>query len=152
MFLRKFSRHIFTNFQEKIPLKTLFFSHFPDTCITQFPNRTLLIFYVAAIKSNTSSTLIFEEPESNIFPYFVTMLAESIGLDKSDNQYFIATHNPYFLLSVLEKAPKDDINVFVTYLDESGTNVKCLTNKEIPELMEHDPFLNLNLFIDKDKE
>jgi len=33
-----------TNCQEKIPLKTLFFSHFPDTCITQFPNRTLLIF------------------------------------------------------------------------------------------------------------
>jgi len=111
-----------------------------------------IIFYMAAIKSNSSSVLVFEEPESNIFPYFVTMLAESIGLDKSDNQYFIATHNPYFLLSVLEKAPKDDINVFVTYLDESGTNVKCLTNKEIPELMEHDPFLNLNLFIDKDKE
>lgn len=111
-----------------------------------------IIFYMIAMKSNTSSALIFEEPESNIFPHFVTMLAESIGLDKSDNQYFIATHNPYFLLSVLEKAPRDDINVFVTYLDEFGTNVKCLTNKEIPELMEHDPFLNLNLFIDKDNE
>ncbi len=111
-----------------------------------------IIFYMAAIKSNSSSVLVFEEPESNIFPYFVAMLAESIGLDKSDNQYFIATHNPYFLLSLLEKAPKDDVNVFVTYLNELGTNVKCLTNKEIPELMEHDPFLNLNLFIDKDKE
>lgn len=110
-----------------------------------------IIFYMSAMKSNNSSTLIFEEPESNIFPYFVTMLAESIGLDNNDNQYFIATHNPYFLLSVLEKAPKDDINVFVTYLDESGTNVKCLSYSEIPELMEHDPFLNLNLFIDKDK-
>jgi hypothetical protein len=53
---------------------------------------------------------------------------------------------------VLEKAPKSDINVFVTYLDKSGTNVKCLSNSEIPELMEHDPFLNLNLFIEKDKQ
>jgi AAA15 family ATPase/GTPase len=111
-----------------------------------------IIFYMAAMKSNTSSVLVFEEPESNIFPYFVTMLAESIGLDNNDNQYFIATHNPYFLLSVLEKAPKSDINVFVTYLDKSGTNVKCLSNSEIPELMEHDPFLNLNLFIEKDKQ
>ncbi len=111
-----------------------------------------IIFYMAAMKSNTSSVLVFEEPESNIFPHFVTMLAESIGLDRSNNQYFIATHNPYFLLSVLEKAPKDDISIFVTYLNESGTNVKCLTRKEIPELMEYDPFLNLGLFIDRDEE
>ncbi|MHA1431833.1 MAG: hypothetical protein ACTSRV_15795 [Candidatus Freyarchaeota archaeon] len=51
--------------------------------------------------------LVFEEPEAHAFPYYTKFLAEKIALDTS-NQYFISTHNPYFLLSILEKAPKDE--------------------------------------------
>src|SRR3989304_4152379 len=43
-FYEKLSGHILLNCQEKYLLKTLFFSHFSGTCITQFPNRTILVF------------------------------------------------------------------------------------------------------------
>ena len=41
-------------------------------------------------------------------------LGEGIGFDDS-NQYFIATHNPYLLMAILEKARADDVSVFATY-------------------------------------
>jgi len=50
--------------------------------------------------------LIFEEPEAHSFPYYTKYLAERIALDKNNNQYFISTHNPYLLLSILGKAKK----------------------------------------------
>ncbi len=106
-----------------------------------------IIFFLSAMKSNTNSTLVFEEPEANVFPYYVTLLAESIGLDSSSNQYFIATHNPYFVQSIIEKSPKDHLSIVVTYLEDSQTKIKVLSDQEIGELFEHDPFLNLHEFL-----
>ena len=60
-----------------------------------------IIFYMAAILSNKDSVLIFEEPESHAFPYYTKYLAELIALDERKNQYFMSTHNPYFLLPLL---------------------------------------------------
>jgi AAA15 family ATPase/GTPase len=108
-----------------------------------------IIFHVIAIESNENSTLIFEEPESHAFPYYTGFLGERIAYDEK-NQYFIATHNPYFLLSVLEKTPKDNVNVCITYFDFKNyqTKVKCLNDEEVSELMVYDPFANLDYFID----
>lgn len=68
-----------------------------------FPHEVLsdtiqrVIFFLVAILSNKNSSLIFEEPESNIFPFYNQYLAETIGLDEeSGNQYFIAKNNSYF--------------------------------------------------------
>ena len=72
-----------------------------------------LTFYLAAIKSNSESVLIFEEPESHAFPYYTKHLAELIALDTNENQYFVSTHNPYFLLPIVEKAPKDEVAVHI---------------------------------------
>jgi len=105
-----------------------------------------IIFHVLAIESNENSTLIFEEPESHAFPYYTKYLGEKIAFDES-NQYFIATHNPYFLLAILEKATKNSVNVFVTYLENYQTKVKPLTNDQISELIDFDPFFNLNSFV-----
>ncbi len=110
-----------------------------------------MIFYTVAMESNENSTLVFEEPESHTFPYYTKYLGEKIALDES-NQYFIATHNPYFLLSVLEKAPKDDVNVFVTYSPNYQTKVKCLSDEEVSELMTYEPFFNLDSFIEDEEE
>jgi AAA15 family ATPase/GTPase len=105
-----------------------------------------IIFYMIAMESNKNSTLVFEEPESHSFPYYTKHLGERIAFDET-NQYFIATHNPYLLLSILEKAHKNSVNVFITYFREYQTKVKCLTDEQMSELMDYDPFFNLDSFI-----
>jgi AAA15 family ATPase/GTPase len=110
-----------------------------------------IVFYATAINSNKDSILVFEEPESHTFPYHTKSLGEKIAFDDT-NQYFIATHNPYLLLAILEKAKKSSVNVFVTYFKDYQTEVKRLTPKQISELMNYDPFFNLEAFIEEDKE
>jgi len=110
-----------------------------------------IIFHIIAIESNENSTLVFEEPESHAFPYYTGFLGERIAFDEK-NQYFIATHNPYLLLSVLEKTRKDDVNVCIAYVRDYQTKVKCLNDEEVSELMTYDPFANLDYFIDGNDE
>jgi AAA15 family ATPase/GTPase len=109
-----------------------------------------LIFHLAAIQTNHDSVLIFEEPETFAFPYYVKYLGERIAMDQT-NQYFISTHNPYFLLSLLEKSPKTDICIFITYLDHYQTKVKSLTQTDLEEVMDLDAsvFFNLERFLDQ---
>lgn len=104
-----------------------------------------LVFYLAAMHSNKGSVLTFEEPEAHAFPYYTKYLAERIALDNNQNQYFIATHNPYFLISVLEKAPKAEVAVFATSLENYQTKVKPLTEKQKEEILEmgSDVFFNI---------
>ena len=106
-----------------------------------------LTFYSAAIMSNKSSVLVFEEPESHAFPYYAKYLAEMIALDDQDNQYFISTHNPYFLLPLLEKSPKADLAVHITYYDDYQTKTRELTQEEMEGLGEMDIFSNLEMFL-----
>lgn len=108
-----------------------------------------MIFYNVAIESNKDSTLIFEEPESFAFPYYTKHLGEKIAFDE-DNQYFISTHNPYLLLAILEKSPRDAVKVFITYLQDSQTRVKPLSQDEVTKLMDSEPFFDLGFFLDED--
>jgi len=109
-----------------------------------------IVFYLAAIATNKDSILIFEEPEAHAFPFYTKFLAERIALDDS-NQYFITTHNPYFLLSVLEKTSKSDIGIFITHVKEYQTQVRPLTEQEMPEVLDLDAsvFFNLNQFLEE---
>ncbi|MEM2971447.1 MAG: AAA family ATPase [Candidatus Bathyarchaeia archaeon] len=109
-----------------------------------------LVFYLTAIYSNKNSVLAFEEPEAHAFPYYTKYLAEIIAQNKNNNQYFISTHNPYFLLSALEKAPKDEVAVFCTRLEDYQTKVKALTEEQIGEILEKgiDIFLNVKRFLE----
>lgn len=108
-----------------------------------------IIFHLVAVEANRGSVIVFEEPEAHSFPYYTKFLAERIALDDS-NQYFISTHNPYFLLSVLEKAPSSDVAVFVTYYRDFQTMVKELSEEEKRRLLdlELDAFFNLDLFVE----
>jgi AAA15 family ATPase/GTPase len=98
--------------------------------------------------SNKDSVLVFEEPESNAFPYYTKYLGERIALDET-NQFFIATHNPYLLSAILEKSSKEDVQVFITYFKDYQTKLRPLTVDEVSELMEADPFLDLDRFIEE---
>lgn len=105
-----------------------------------------MLFYHAAIASNKNAVLVFEEPEAHAFPYYTKHLGESIALGES-NQYFIATHNPYLLTAIVEKAPQTDVAVYATYYKDFETHAKLLTNEELGRLMEADPFLGLELIL-----
>ncbi|MBI4336280.1 MAG: AAA family ATPase [Chloroflexi bacterium] len=108
-----------------------------------------LTFYLAAILTNKQSVLAFEEPESHAFPYYTKYLAELIALDQNQNQYFIATHNPYFLLPLLEKTAKSELAVHIVYFENYETKVKVLTEQELSELGELDVFSNLERYVEK---
>jgi len=108
-----------------------------------------VIFHLVAVEIDKDSIISFEEPEAHAFPYYTKFLAERIAMDR-DNQYFITTHNPYFLLSILEKAPKEDVTVFVTYLDGYETRVRPLDDEDKREILESemDAFFNIDRFLE----
>lgn len=127
-----------------------------EDIIVSFPyslaSETLqrIVFYLTAIYSNKDSIITFEEPEAHAFPYYTKYLAERIAMDANKNQYFITTHNPYFLISVLEKTPKDEIATFLTYIENYQTKVKTLTDEEKREILEMgtDAFFNIEKFLE----
>jgi predicted ATPase len=92
--------------------------------------------------------IAIEEPETHMFPFYVKCLAEKIAQGNKGNQYFVSTHNPYFLISLLEKAPKKDVNVFVTFTERNETRVRMLTDEQKEEIlnMDVDVFFNLDKF------
>jgi hypothetical protein len=110
-----------------------------------------MVFYLAAIHSNQDSIISFEEPEAHAFPYYTKYLAERIALDNMNNQYFIATHNPYFLSPIIEKTPKTEIATFVTYFENYQTKTKQLSESEIERALAMGPdfFFNLDRFLEK---
>lgn len=109
-----------------------------------------IIFYLFAIISNKNSILIFEEPEAHAFPYYTKFIAEKIAIERS-NQYFVVTHNPYFLASILEKTPKDLINVYITYFKDYQTKIKLLEEKQIERILDNDidPFFDIKSFYEE---
>jgi len=102
-----------------------------------------------AIKSNKDSVLLFEEPEAHAFPRHIKTLAETIAMDKT-NQFFIATHNPYLLRSIMEKAPKGSLNIYATYMEDYQTRLKLLDRKTMEDIFvkDLDPFFNLERFLE----
>ena len=122
---------------------------YPYTTLSETLQR--VIFFLAAMESCQESTLVFEEPESSTFPFYARFLGEKIALDIS-NQYFISTHSPYLLFSILEKAPKDAVNVFVTHFKEERTKIEHLREDQISRLLSSDPFLNINAFLGESVE
>ena len=107
-----------------------------------------LIFYLAAVESNEGAVIAMEEPEAHAFPAYTKFLAERIALDEG-NQYFITTHNPYLLLSLVEKTPKENLAVFVTYLKGYETGAVRLSDEDLDKLVNlaSAVFFNLDLFL-----
>jgi AAA15 family ATPase/GTPase len=126
--------------EEEIPVVvTLPYSALSDTL-----HR--MVFNLAIVLCNEKMTIALEEPETHTFPLYVKYLAEKIARDDRGNQYFISTHNPYFLISLLEKAPKKDVNVFITSLENYETKVRMLTDEQKEEILDmgSDVFFNLD--------
>jgi predicted ATPase len=99
-----------------------------------------VIFYSVAIETNKNAILAFEEPESHAFPYYTKFLGEKIARDE-DNQYFIATHNPYLLNAIIAKGKQDSINIFKTTFKDYQTRVELLSKEKVAGLSDIDPFI-----------
>lgn len=116
---------------------------YPYLAISETLQR--VIFYYIAIKSNKEALLLFDEPESNTFPFYTKFLGERIALDQN-NQFFITTHNPYLLLSLIEKSTIENINVCLVEMKDYQTEVSVLTEKQLSAVLDlnSDVFFNFN--------
>jgi hypothetical protein len=70
--------------------------------------------------------------------------------DDKTNQFFLTTHNPYFLSAVVEKTPGSELALFVCYRDaDSGTAARLLAASEVEQVIDHGAsvFFNLDQFV-----
>jgi AAA15 family ATPase/GTPase len=105
------------------------------------------IFHLLAIKTNSKSIIILEEPEAHSFPKYISEIAGEIIADKN-NQYFIATHSPYILTDFIEKCDIEDLALFICDYKDYKTIIRELTREEISNIIDTgiDLFYNLNAF------
>ena len=90
-----------------------------------------LIFYKAAIESNSGKVICFEEPEAHTFPPYISNVVNDIIAGES-NQFFITTHSPYVMGSLLESAG-DDLAVYVVDMENNETVIRRLTDSQLQE-------------------
>jgi AAA15 family ATPase/GTPase len=93
-----------------------------------------IIFYFAAIETNSNSVLILEEPEAHAYPPYTRMLGDRIAGDE-ENQYLITTHSPYLLQAIIENADYEDINIFITHYENYETKVELLSMDAMRDIL-----------------
>jgi AAA15 family ATPase/GTPase len=105
-------------------------------------------FLEAILKSNNDSIILLDEPDTHAFPPYVKQFAEEIAFQKS-NQFFITTHNPYMLGSLVEKTPTKELAVFICRKEGNETKAYQLNEKQILQVMDYDVdvFFNLDRII-----
>lgn len=108
-----------------------------------------IIFHYAAIESNTNSVLLFEEPESHSYPGYIRDLAYKIAYSET-NQFFIATHSPYLLGTLMENLSYEECGIFICSYKDYQTHIRELTQQEVEEAIDYgqDLFMNIDSFID----
>ncbi|MDX1960271.1 MAG: AAA family ATPase [Leptospiraceae bacterium] len=154
--LRQTIKEIFKNFNFTLSFNTKentikIFQNL-DSLVTELPFINLsdslqrLVFYVTAMHTK-ESILLFEEPESHVFPFYNKYFGERIGLDE-ENQYFIATHNFPFLCSIMQKTNPKDLQVYIIYSEDNQTKVSPIEESKFSDVydMEDSFFLNLDRF------
>ena len=119
---------------------------FPYDSVSETWRR--LVFFMAVLETNQNATLLLDEPEANTFPFYTTYLAERIALDES-NQYFLTTHNPYVLGSIVGKTPTKDLAVFVATMEDYSTRIKLVSPEGLSKVLGYGPdaFLNLDKLV-----
>ena len=106
-----------------------------------------LIFYKAAIESNKDKVICFEEPEAHTFPPYISNVVNDIIASES-NQFFITTHSPYVISTLLESGG-DDLAIYVIDMEDNQTVVRRLTEQELQDAYDNgmDMFYNLEAYL-----
>jgi AAA15 family ATPase/GTPase len=95
-----------------------------------------IIFNIVAVHSNKESILLFEEPEAHSFPPYVKLFAEKVIKSKT-NQFFITTHSPFILNTIIEHTPLEEVAVFIATYDKFQTKMVELTRAELEKMLDH---------------
>lgn len=108
-----------------------------------------LIFYKSAIESNHGKVICFEEPEAHTFPPYISNVVDDI-VASEDNQFFITTHSPYVMSSLLESAG-DDLAVYVVDMENNATVARRLTGRQLQDAYDNgmDMFYNIEAYLGK---
>jgi len=108
-----------------------------------------LIFYKTAIESNHNKIICFEEPEAHTFPPYISNIVNDI-IASEDNQFFITTHSPYVMSSLLESAG-NNLAVFVVDMEDNTTVLHRLSEQQLQEAYDNgmDMFYNLEAYLSK---
>ncbi len=156
---RKFAADLFESYGYFLNLeqsgKKISLSRFQDGVLISQPYYNVadtlqrVLFYTAVIDTNYDSTILLDEPDVYLFPKYIKHLAERIAKYNS-NQFFLTTHNPYFLQTLAEKTPEEELRIFLTYNEDFQTKFKQLNSEEILSLRDEDisVFFNLDKFRD----
>jgi AAA15 family ATPase/GTPase len=121
--------------------------NFPYDSISETWRR--IVFHMAVQEVTKDGTLLLDEPETDV-PHFDTAFAQQIAADPT-NQYFIVTHSPHILTTLVSKVPVKDLFVFITTMDGSYTKVKAVSGKGLAKILEDgtNVFANLEKFVEK---
>ncbi len=105
------------------------------------------MFYITAIESNKNSVIIFEEPEVHSFPPYVKAMAHRM-VSSETNQFFVSTHSPYLLQTLISELDESELAVYITYYRDYQTHVHQLTAEELQEAQDLgiDLFYNLSRY------
>lgn len=108
-----------------------------------------LIFYKAAIESNRNKIICLEEPEAHTFPPYISNIVSDI-IASDTNQFFLTTHSPYVMSSLLENT-RDELAVYVVEMKNSSTVVRRLSDQELQEAYDNgmDMFYNIEAYSSK---
>lgn len=88
-----------------------------------------LLAYLVLLYSSSSAQLIgVEEPENQLHPRLLEVLADEFRLAASEKQVFVTTHSPYFVNALYPE------EIRVLYRDEQGFTHAILVS-EMPEAM-----------------
>ncbi len=151
--IRQFAAELIAPFDFKFRLSTesgnIEFSREYENVIFDFPFELLsdtfirMIMLFAAIETSQKHVLVLEEPETHVFPFYNEQLALLVA--NNANQFFIATHNPYFLNMVINKTPTNDLKVFkITYKD-SQTLANPIDKNTLQKFVINDNDILLNI-------
>ncbi len=124
-------------------IKTIPISLIADTIIR-------LVFFKTAIISNKNSVLLFEEPESHMFPPYISKLTNDVIFDENRNQFFMTTHSPFVLNDLMDNLKEDELAVYiVSNKEETGeTKVQRMNKDDMHEAYQfgYDFFMNIEKF------
>ncbi|MGN6532744.1 MAG: AAA family ATPase [Ginsengibacter sp.] len=110
-----------------------------------------LFFYRTAIFTNNEAVLLFEEPESHMFPPYISKFTSDIIYDENGNQFFITTHSPFVLNDFMDNLKSDELSIYIVgYKKETGeTIIYKMSDGDMHEAYQfgYDFFMNLDKFI-----
>ena len=112
-----------------------------------------LIFYKAAIASNSDSVLLFEEPEAHMFPPYISKYTSDVMHDENNNQYFLSTHSPFVLNDFLDNLKADELAIYIVDYRNGETIVHRMNEEDMHEAYQfgYDFFMNIDKFISQEE-